>query len=133
MSASQQDPDQPTGTSESPSQPQGAEPRGPEAGKNPGSGSSSAGGLDLKPQPTTPGLMPRYRVLLHNDDINAIHQVVAWLTELTPLPYARAAQVTLEADVRGVSLVLVTHMELAELYRDQLRTRRLTVTIEPEN
>ncbi len=132
MSASQQDPDQPSGspTNTETNGPNG--PDGPETRSSPGAASQS-GGVDLKPQPNPPGLMPRYRVLLHNDDFNAIHQVVAWLTELTPLPYARAAQVTLEADVRGVSLVLVTHMELAELYRDQLRTRRLTVTIEPEN
>jgi ATP-dependent Clp protease adaptor protein ClpS len=128
MSASQQDPDQPSGTRTGTNSLDG-----PETDSNTGIRPQSTGGLDLKAQPSSPGLMPRYRVLLHNDDIHAIHQVVAWLTELTPLAYARAAEVTLEADVRGVSLVLVTHMELAELYRDQLRTRRLTVTIEPEN
>lgn len=87
----------------------------------------------LKARVAPPRHLPPYRVLLHNDDVNEIHQVIAWLTELTPLAHSRAAQVTLEADVRGVSLVLVTHRELAELYRDQLRTRRLTVTIEPQN
>lgn len=89
--------------------------------------------VGLKTRPAPPRHLPLYRVLLHNDDVNEVHQVIAWLTELTPLAHSRAAEVTLEADVQGVSLVLVTHRELAELYRDQLRTKRLTVTIEPQD
>ncbi len=98
-------------------------------------GSIPAGGAatGLKARVAPPRHLPPYRVLLHNDDVNEIHQVIAWITELTPLAHPQAAQVTLEADVRGVSLVLVTHRELAELYRDQLRTKRLTVTIEPQD
>ena len=33
--------------------------------------------------------------------------------------------------MRGVSAVVVVHHELAELYRDRLRSRLLTVSIEP--
>jgi ATP-dependent Clp protease adapter protein ClpS len=38
----------------------------------------------------------------------------------------------MEAHTTGVSLVLVTHKERAELYEEQFRSVLLTVTIEPE-
>lgn len=75
--------------------------------------------------------LPPYRVLLHNDDVNDCLDVVDTLVELTPLNRQRATLVMLEADSTGVALVLVTHKERAELYRDQFRAKLLTVTIEP--
>ena len=38
---------------------------------------------------------------------------------------------TLEAHNAGVSLLLTTHKERAELYQDQFKSKGLTVTIEP--
>ncbi|MCC6677115.1 MAG: ATP-dependent Clp protease adaptor ClpS [Phycisphaerales bacterium] len=86
-----------------------------------------------KPRPAPPRLdrLPPYRVLLHNDDVNDGLDVVDTLVELTPLNRQRATLVMLEADATGVALVLVTHKERAELYRDQFRAKLLTVTIEP--
>lgn len=83
------------------------------------------------PTRTPPKPLPPFRVLLHNDDVNTAEHVIVSLMELTPLNLQRAAEVTLEADSTGVALVLVTHKELAELYQEQLRSKRLTVTIEP--
>jgi ATP-dependent Clp protease adapter protein ClpS len=37
----------------------------------------------------------------------------------------------MEAHTTGVALVLTTHRERAELYQEQFKSRRLTVTIEP--
>ena len=37
----------------------------------------------------------------------------------------------LEAHHRGTALLLMTHQERAELYRDQFTSRNLTVTVEP--
>jgi hypothetical protein len=37
-----------------------------------------------------------------------------------------------EADKTGVALLLTTHKERAELYKDQFESKGLTVTIEPE-
>lgn len=85
----------------------------------------------IQDEAAAPELLPPYRVLLHNDDVNNMLDVVGWLTELTPLNRAAAAEVTLEAHMRGVSAVVVVHHELAELYRDRLRSRLLTVSIEP--
>lgn len=74
--------------------------------------------------------LPLFKVLLHNDSVNTIEHVVDSIIELTPLDHGRAVEVTLEADSSGVALVLVTHQERAELYRDQFQTKKLTVTIE---
>jgi ATP-dependent Clp protease adaptor protein ClpS len=75
--------------------------------------------------------LPPFRVLLHNDDVNTIDHVVDSIVELTPLDHGRAVEVTLEAQQSGAALVLVTHQERAELYRDQFVSKSLTVSIEP--
>ena len=85
----------------------------------------------IQDEAAAPKLLPPYRVLLHNDDVNNMLDVVGWLTELTPLTRAAAAEVTLEAHMRGMAPVVVVHHELAEFYRDRLRSRLLTVSIEP--
>jgi ATP-dependent Clp protease adaptor protein ClpS len=74
--------------------------------------------------------LPPFRVLLHNDDVHTVPHVIESIVRTTPLDAVRAARVTLEAHVRGVSLVLVTHRELAELYQERLASRGLTVTLE---
>lgn len=86
-----------------------------------------------KPAPTKnpPKQLPPYRVLLHNDDVNTVDYVVATICELTSLGRPRAVLTSLEADKLGVSLILVTHKERAELYQDQFTSKGLTVTIEP--
>lgn len=75
--------------------------------------------------------LPPFRVLLHNDDHNDMHFVVDTLMDLTPLEPTRCARVMLEAHTNGVALVLMTHQERAELYRDQFASKGLIVTIEP--
>lgn len=84
-----------------------------------------------RPKQPPPRHLPRYKVLLHNDDKNTFEHVILTLVELTPLDVDAAALVTLEADKTGVALVLVTHKERAELYIDQFKSKSLTVTIEP--
>ncbi len=93
-----------------------------------------ARGAATKKAPAPPRVdqLPLYRVLLHNDDFNTTDFVVDSLIELTPLVRQNAYEVMLEAHARGLALVLVTHKERAELYQEQFKTRRLTVTIEPE-
>lgn len=76
-------------------------------------------------------LLPPYRVLLHNDDVNTFEHVILAILKLTPLKETEAVQRTLEAHQRGVSLLLVTHRERAELYVEQFATYKLTVTAEP--
>ena len=88
-----------------------------------------------KPKPVPrrrpPGLMPQWKVLLHNDDINVIDFVILSIVELTTLNEQDATLRAVEAHQTGVALLLTTHQERAELYRDQFTSKGLTVTIEP--
>jgi ATP-dependent Clp protease adaptor protein ClpS len=84
---------------------------------------------DPKKKPPQP--LPPWKVLLHNDDHNDIEYVVLTVMTLTPLNQEDAVQRTIEAHESGVALLLTTHKERAELYRDQFGSKGLTVTIEP--
>lgn len=86
-----------------------------------------------KTEPSKPrsDQLPPYRVLLHNDDINDMLYVVRTVIEITPLNKERALEVTFEAHLSGVAIVLETHKERAELYQDQFQSKGLTSTIEP--
>ncbi len=91
------------------------------------------GGTATKPAPkkNPPGMLPPWKVLLHNDDKNDVRFVIGTIVELTPLNKQEAEIRTKEADKTGVALLLTTHKERAELYQDQFQTKGLTVTIEP--
>jgi len=78
-----------------------------------------------------PRMLPPFRVLLHNDDVNTMEHVVESIVLLTPLDKEEAVVRTLEAHESGCALLLVTHRERAELYAEQFQSRSLTVTIEP--
>jgi ATP-dependent Clp protease adaptor protein ClpS len=110
-------------TASRPEQPEQLEPVSP----------GGAAAVQTRPAPAQPRLdrMPPYRVLLHNDDHSDMMYVVDTLCDLTPLTELPATAVMMEAHKTGVALVLVTHQERAELYVEQFRTKRLTVTIEP--
>ena len=85
-----------------------------------------------EPKRTPPQMLPPWKVLLHNDDKNDMKFVVDTIVELTPLNKQDAENRMKEADDTGVALLLVTHKERAELYKDQFESKGLTVTIEPE-
>jgi ATP-dependent Clp protease adaptor protein ClpS len=84
-----------------------------------------------KPQNKPPQPLPPWKVLLHNDDVNAVDFVIVTIVSLTPLSEQDAVLRTKEADKTGVSLLLTTHRERAELYQEQFQSKGLTVTIEP--
>ena len=84
------------------------------------------------PQRVAPRQLPPYKVLLHNDDINSMAHVVLSIVKLTTMSLAEAEDRMLEAHNRGMSLLLVTHKERAELYEEQFRSQNLIVTIEPD-
>lgn len=83
------------------------------------------------PDKKPPQPLPPYKVLLHNDDVNDMEFVVTTIVALTPLNLEDAVTRTLEAHKTGVALLLTTHKERAELYKDQFKSKGLTVTIEP--
>ncbi|MCG3130342.1 MAG: ATP-dependent Clp protease adapter protein ClpS [Phycisphaerae bacterium] len=102
----------------------------------PGEPSGPATAVLAPPKPARtdrkPQLLPPYKVLLHNDDVNTFEHVILSILKLTPLNAEDAIEKTLEADRSGISLLLVTHKERAELYQEQFQSVKLTVTIEPD-
>jgi len=105
--------------------------------KTPGAGGAGSATAKPKrkaktePKHKPPGMLPPWKVLLHNDDKNDMKFVVDTIVELTPLNKQDAENRMKEADDTGVALLLVTHKERAELYKDQFESKGLTVTIEP--
>jgi len=95
--------------------------------------SGGAPGAATRPRglPSKTDQLPPFRVLLHNDDLNEMQYVVRTIIELTRLDSGRAMKIMMTAHTRGAALVLVTHKERAELFRDQFASKRLKVTIEP--
>ena len=101
---------------------------------NDGSGAAVAKPVRKRqPRRKPPQPLPPWKVLLHNDDKNEILFVVKTITELTPLNEQDAKLRTVEANDTGVALLLTTHKERAELYKEQFESKGLIVTIEPAN
>jgi len=90
-----------------------------------------SGKTELLDQPKT-RIPPPYKVILHNDDVNDMEYVVETICHLTPLNVEQAVEKMMEAHLKGMALLLVCHRERAELYQEQFRSCRLTVTIEPD-
>jgi ATP-dependent Clp protease adaptor protein ClpS len=83
-------------------------------------------------QQTRRRILPPWRVLLHNDDVNdMVHVVRALVRSVASLSIERATEIMLEAHRRGVAQVIVCPKEHAELYRERLEHHGLTSTIEP--
>ena len=59
--------------------------------------------------------------------------VVETVLMLTSVGLAEARRCMFEAHDTGVSLLLSTHQERAELYQQQFTSRGITVTIEPSD
>lgn len=77
-------------------------------------------------------LLPRYRVLLYNDDVHAMDEVVLALLRVVPaLGPQGAMRVMLEAHTHGNAEVIICPKEQAEYYRERLEAFGLTSTIEP--
>ena len=89
----------------------------------------------LKTRPAAPkvGRLPPWKVLLHNDDVNDEHYVVETIQELTTLNRHEAMQRMLDAQKTGTTLLLTTNREHAELLAEQFTSKKLTVTIEPDD
>ena len=106
----------------------------PNEGVGPAGAGDAATATVAKPRPTRPRpkLLPPYKVLLHNDDVNDFEHVILSILKLTPLEVEQAVDRALEAHESGVALLLVTHQERAELYVEQFASVGLTVTHEPD-
>ncbi len=77
-------------------------------------------------------LLPPYRVILHNDDVNTMDHVVRALLRSVPsLTREEATAIMLEAHHHGRAIVIECPKEAAEHYRARLESFGLTATIEP--
>ncbi len=77
--------------------------------------------------------IPRYKVLLHNDDVNSMDHVVETLMRVFRFERAVCEGIMLEAHRNGVALCTIEPLEQAELHRDQLISFSLIATIEKED
>ena len=109
----------------------------PQAGTTPSAPRVSAAAAKTKkkgksaPKKNLPGVLPPWKVLLHNDDVNTVEDVVKTIVQLVHLSEQEAASRTKEAHRAGVALLTVTHKERAELFQEQFTSKSMTVTIEP--
>jgi len=79
----------------------------------------------------SPRPIARYKVVLHRAADKGLLFVVGVVRELTRFAEAEAMSRMWESHHHGRSLVLVTHLERAELYVEQFADRGLTASIEP--
>jgi ATP-dependent Clp protease adaptor protein ClpS len=84
-----------------------------------------------KPGPPKADRLPPYNIILHDDDIHDMGEVIESIVTVTPVPARTAAKIMITAHFQGRAIVMTTHKERAELYRDRLRSRTLIATIEP--
>ncbi|MEY3022866.1 MAG: hypothetical protein RIS86_2064 [Planctomycetota bacterium] len=83
------------------------------------------------PAPIAPvDALPPWNVILHNDEVNDMGFVIESLCRFVRLSVPIATRCTMEAHKKGLSIVLATHREHAELVAEQLTSLKLTVTIE---
>ncbi|HOA53900.1 MAG TPA: ATP-dependent Clp protease adaptor ClpS [Thermogutta sp.] len=86
--------------------------------------------------------IPRYHVILWNDDDHTYEYVIKMLMQLFGHPFEKAYQMAKEVDLSGRCIVLTTTKEHAELKRDQIHAfgrdplvaecrGSMTATIEP--
>jgi ATP-dependent Clp protease adaptor protein ClpS len=92
---------------------------------------SAASGTRTAPARPRIDRLPPYNVLLHNDDENDMTYVVDCIMMLAAIDTKNAILRTLEAHTQGVSILLTTHQERAELLAEQFSSKQLKVTIEP--
>jgi ATP-dependent Clp protease adaptor protein ClpS len=75
---------------------------------------------------------PLYNVILHNDDVNAMHFVVNVLMETFGYDQTEATKLMMEAHQTGCVVVRTEPFDDAKLHAEQLKSHGLTATIEPD-
>ena len=81
---------------------------------------------------TPPKPLRPWKVIVHNDDVNTYEHVIRTFIEVVRMESQDALLKTIEVDKQGLSVVAMAHREKAELLQEQLQSRALTVTIEPD-
>lgn len=76
-------------------------------------------------------LLPMYKVILHNDDVNSMHHVVGAIKDVFGFEAQKCVSLMLEAHNNGLALCKIEPLEHAEFHREKLQSYSLTATIEP--
>lgn len=87
-----------------------------------GSGSGTGIKSKSKPRKAKPRQIPRYHVILWNDNDHTYDYVIAMMRKLFGHPTIRGKQIAKEVDSRGKAICLTTTLEHAELKRDQIHS-----------
>ncbi len=74
--------------------------------------------------------MPRYRVILHNDEHNDVYHVQGALRKVVGFDEVTCHQIMWTAHTQGKALVIECVLEMAEHYKVGLQREGLTVSIE---
>ncbi len=78
-------------------------------------------------------LLPPYKVVLYDDDVNDMMYVVfALLHAVNHLSQQEAEHIMLTAHLNGTAIVAVCPKEVAEYYQERLLSFGLMATIEPD-
>jgi ATP-dependent Clp protease adaptor protein ClpS len=78
-------------------------------------------------------ILPPYKVILFDDDVNTMDYVIAALLHaVNSLSLEEAERIMLTAHLTGSAVVIVCAKEAAEYYQERLLGYGLTATIEPE-
>jgi ATP-dependent Clp protease adaptor protein ClpS len=85
----------------------------------------------MNPSPDVRRPLTRLRVVLLKTPDKELLFIVRAIMELMRFARAEATQKMWEAYHRGRALLLVTHLERAELYQEQFADRGLDVSLEP--
>jgi ATP-dependent Clp protease adaptor protein ClpS len=67
-------------------------------------------------------LAPRWKVILHNDDVTEFEFVIGLLRTLFKKSQAEAFRLTTEVHEQGLAVVAITSFEHAELYCEQVKS-----------
>jgi ATP-dependent Clp protease adaptor protein ClpS len=94
---------------------------------------NNQGGVEILEQnDTQTNLIPMYKVLVHDDNVNTMDHVVRVFQDVFKYELEKCIILMLEVHNTGISLVKVEPLEYAELHRDQLQSYGLTVSIEKD-
>jgi ATP-dependent Clp protease adaptor protein ClpS len=75
---------------------------------------------------------PKYKVILHNDDVNDALNVVNVIMIVMQFAQEKAIHHMKEAHLTGSSVLIVCELEHAEFYKEQLIHYKLEATVEKE-
>ncbi len=76
--------------------------------------------------------MPKFRVILHNDDVHTFIEVIRWIVITVQLPIDEAIVITNKIHYEGAATVIIVVKELAEHYMTVFQGYGMGCTIEPE-